>query len=265
MKYFYKASAIVLICVLFVYAGCKKSGLNKSSKTASEKVVAGIVVSNLTKSLAGTYGGVSIKDGINPPSQITASSSKLKLNSLSSLCGYTIDTTVTYTSNLGDSVKSKVTGKFSFTFTCSGSYPDGYKVKTKVVSKGKAPGYAFIYSIVQNYKVQALNAEYSLVSLDGILKSYGDFSDNPSAYVDTNYVSNNYQHQDYVLSNLKIDVAHGYDITSGTASFTSVGANAYGSWNYVGTIEYVGNHKAIITINGHVYNADLLTGVITPA
>jgi hypothetical protein len=34
---------------------------------------------------------------------------------------------------------------------------------------------------------------------------------------------------------------------------------------YDGTIEYLGNHKAKLTINpGHVYMVDLITGAVTP-
>ena len=268
MKHSYKISITVAICIMFFYAACKK-GSNPSSapKTATEQQVSGLIAVNIAKSLAGAYGGVNINDGVKAPQQILSAPAKLRVNSTpASLCGYNVDTNVVYNYNVGDTIKSTVTGNFNFTYTCSGTTPDGYKVHTSVLDIGTAPAFSFIYSIAQNYTVQALNAQYTLVSLNGTLKSYGDFKTQPKAFVDTNFVKTpNYQHQDYVLTGLKVNVGNNYDVISGTATFVSAGSNSSGVWNYVGTIVFLGNHKATITINGKVYNADLTTGTVTPA
>jgi hypothetical protein len=55
----------------------------------------------------------------------------------------------------------------------------------------------------------------------------------------------------FVLSNLKIDVIN-KDILSGTAIFT---ADSW-SWHLTGTVNFVGNHIADVTIDGKVYHID---------
>ncbi|MCO5950324.1 hypothetical protein [Mucilaginibacter flavidus] len=262
MKVTVKVVAAALLSLVFFYVACKKSG-DAPIKTASTKDVAGLVGVDFAKAVAGNYGGVSLNDGIKAP-EILNSSTKKILNSPNSLCGLTIDTTVKYTYNQGGT-KSVISGRFVFTFTCSSTIPDGYKVFTNILNAGKTPQYAFIYTVVQAYKVQALNAQYSKVSLDGTLRSFGDFKYGNQPFVDTTFLANSiYQHQNYVMHNLVIDVANNLDVISGTATFTSKGRNAFGKWEYIGTIEYKGNHKAIITINGQAYDVDLITGVVTP-
>jgi hypothetical protein len=263
MKFSVKAVATALVSLVIFYTACKKVE-DAPIKTASTKDVAGLIAKDLASALSGNYGGVSLNDGIKPPAVLGSTRAKM-LNSLNSLCGYTVDTTVKYVYKQGDSIKSVITGRFAFTFTCSSTVPDGYKVFTSFINVGKAPTYAFIYAIEQAYKVQALNAQYSKVSLDGTLKSFGDFKYGPHPTVDTLHLANSiYQHQSYVLHNLVIDVTNNLDIISGTATFVTKGRNQFGKWEYQGTIEYKGNHKAIITINGQSFNVDLITGVITP-
>lgn len=263
MKFNAKVVLTALVSIALFYAACKKVE-DAPVKTASTKDVAGLIGKDLANALAGNYGGVSLNDGIKPP-EVLSSTRPHILNSLSSLCGYTIDTAVKYVYKQGDTIKSVIAGRFIFTFTCSSTVPDGYKVFTSFINAGKTPTYAFIYAIEQAYKVQALNAQYTKVSLDGTLKSFGDFKYGPHPTVDTIHLANSiYQHQKYVLHNLVIDVANNLDIISGMATFTSKGRNQFGKWEYKGTIEYKGNHKAVITINGQAYNVDLITGVVTP-
>jgi len=262
MKPFVKMMVAAMACSMFLYTACKKVS-DAPVKTASTKDVAGLVGKDFTQALAGNYGGLSLKDNVKPPTFLTESNRKI-VNSLNPLCGYTIDTTVRYVYRQGDSVKSLVKGRFVFTFTCSSTIPDGYKSFTSFTSSGKTPDYAYIYAIAQGYIVQALNAQYTKVSANGTLKSFGDFKYG-AADVDTTHLANSiYQHQTYIMHNLVIDVTNNLDIISGTATFTSKGRNSFGKWEYIGTIEFIGNHKAIITINGQAYNVDLLTGVATP-
>jgi hypothetical protein len=265
MKHFYKATFALAICVVFFYAACKKSGLKPAPKVADEQEVAGVVALNIQRTLAGQYGGVNIGNGVQMPTQIASTQTRHVINSTpGSLCGLTVDTTVTYTFNQGDTIKSTVQGKWHFVYTCTTTIPDGYKVNTSLLNIGTAPQFSFIYDIQQNYTVQA-NADYSEVSLNGTLKSYGDFKDKPKAFVDSNFTKTpNFQHQDYVLTNLVITVANNFDIVSGTSTFVTSGNNGFGTWTYHGTITYTGNHMAIITINGKSYKANLITGLVTP-
>jgi hypothetical protein len=87
---------------------------------------------------------------------------------------------------------------------------------------------------------------------------------------------NSYSITTYTLTGLKVDFSSGVaDIVSGTSTFhmhilppTSIGVPPpYIVYiDYYGTIEYLGNHKAKLTINpgGKIYLVDLVTGVATP-
>ncbi|MGN6397547.1 MAG: hypothetical protein ACTHMI_18395 [Mucilaginibacter sp.] len=263
MKLTVKLMAAALVSLVFFYTACKKVG-DAPVPNASPKDVAGLIGKDFANALAGNYGGVSLNDGVKPPAVLASVKPKV-LNSFNSLCGFTIDTTTKYVFTQGDSIKSVVSGRFKFTYTCSSTVPDGYKVFTDFINAGKAPGYAFIYAITQSYKVQALDLSYSKVSMDGKLKSFGYFRNGSGPFVDTTHLANTYyQHQNYVMHNLVIDVHNNLDIISGSATFTTRGRNQFGKWEYEGTIEYIGNHTAIITVDGHSYSVNLLTGVVTP-
>lgn len=266
MKFTSKGILAVVICTIFVYTACKKVGTAPSApQTASAQRVAGVVASDLASEMAGTYGGISLSNGVKIPSPLATKTNSLILNSMSSLCGYTVDTTVSYVYKT-DSTKSTVNGTFDFTYLCSdgSTYPNGYTASTSITSKGKTSSYTYTYKIAQDYTVKALDPQDTLVSLDGKLVSNGDFKPNANANIDTNYTKPQFQHQRYVLTNLKIDVPQNLDIISGTATFVTSGSNGFGSWSYSGTIEFIGNHMAIITINGQQYKANLITGTVTP-
>lgn len=64
----------------------------------------------------------------------------------------------------------------------------------------------------------------------------------------------------YVLTHLVLDPDNDGDITGGSASFITKGTGSNGSRSYTGTITFLGNHKATVTINGKTYNVDLRTG-----
>src|SRR6185437_1217098 len=256
MKFTFKGTIAVIVGVIFIYTACKKvDNAPAAPKVASEQQVAGVIASDISASLAGTYGGVTLKDGVKAPKTLSINNNGPVVNSLNPLCGFTVDTTVSYHSNV-NGVKSFVKGKFMFTYTCSANsaFPDGYVVTTDLVSAGSAATYSFVYAIAQHYTVQSLDPQDTLVSLDGTLKSFGDFKfKNGHHGLDTNYKPNPiFQHQSYVLTGLQIDIPAGLDIITGTATFTTTGNNAFGIWTYHGTITFIGGHKAIITLNGQV-------------
>jgi hypothetical protein len=75
----------------------------------------------------------------------------------------------------------------------------------------------------------------------------------------------------YYLSGLRVDFASGTaDIIAGIATFhtQTIHSEIFSYINevvdYYGTIEYLGNHMAKLTINpGHVYMVNLTTGAVT--
>ncbi|MDN3579461.1 hypothetical protein [Mucilaginibacter flavus] len=62
------------------------------------------------------------------------------------------------------------------------------------------------------------------------------------------------------LSTLVIDRSKDADIISGSATFSTKGTYDKGTWNYAGKIDFLGDHKAKITINGQVTTINVRTG-----
>ena len=259
MKLIYKAFPALLAGALLIYSGCKKTQDKPSSESVNLQALSGQIALNLAQSLNGSFGGVSIKDGLNGPSNLSANSgSRLKVNDAVVGCGFLLDTGINYNTNIGDTIKSHVTGSIIYRYTCSGGAAIGYTVSDTLVTTGTAPGYNFYYNITQNYVVTGLNVNSPIITLGGSLKGVVDLTyPNPK----------NSQHTDnaFVLTNLKIDQSANYDVTSGSATFVTRGHNSVGSWEFVGNMVFLGDHKAKVTFNAKSFIVDLITGTATPA
>lgn len=269
MKFTFRGIAAVLVCSVFAYTACKKlDGVKSPTSTIpQEQRVAALVAADMTTSFAGANGGVNLNEGIKLPSELTFAipGGQHQLDQVNSLCGFTVDTTINELTKVKGSY-ARVKGKFIFEFTCSdtSSYPDGYIVTTDLTSTGNNDTTKYDFSLDQHYVVQSLDRQDTLVSLNGTMTSYVKYLLKPAPGLDTNATKQQFAKQVYKFKNLVIDVPQNLDITQGTATFTSIGYNAYGSWDFTGSIQYLGDHMAIITINGKQYRANLITDVITP-
>jgi hypothetical protein len=67
---------------------------------------------------------------------------------------------------------------------------------------------------------------------------------------------------DYNLTSLILSGATG-EVLSGTATFSTTGTGTKGVWNYQGTINFLGNNMATVTINGKAYTVNLQTGAVS--
>ena len=165
------------------------------------------------------------------------------------------DSVLNYYTNVGDTIKSHTVGNNKFYFDCLNGQPNGYTAYDTTVTAGTGPKYTFIYKIDQYYRIYVCGC--------GILTVNG----NQKAFIDYNYNNKNdsyYAHNTYILNNLNIDLHKNSDITSGTATFTSVGVNVYGKWNLTGTINYIGNHEAQVTVSGVTTVVNITTGQVIP-
>ncbi len=262
----WKLSFVLLAGTVLFYTACKKGGsdLKPAPTTSNEQTASGQIAVNLAQSLAGSYGGVSLNDGVNAPGFASKSSSFHSLNSFNSLasthgCGFFVDTNINFKTNIGDTIKSTTTGGISFHFKCDSTGASaGYRVVDSLTTAGKGPGYTFSDLIVQNYDVTGLNKANTKIELDGTLKAWVDidFNKKNSTPIST--------HVRYTLDGVKVDLTSSpFNITDGTATFVADGSSAAGSYHFTGTITFLGNHKAKIVINGFTYHVNLITGVVT--
>jgi len=257
MKPNLKLLLLLLTSAAFTYTACKKSNDAPVSKTAGADVISSQVASNLVQSLSGSYGGLNINNGIKSPGFVTNKNSGQAINSMNPLCGFLTDSVLNYNTNIGDTIKSHTQGRFKFYFNCVNGNLTGFTANDSLKTTGTAPGYSFIYDVIQNYNIKSLNSTNTLITVDGNLKSFVDLKYNNAA------IKPSAAHTVYILTGLTIDLTKNGDITGGTANFVSTGSNNYGVWNYTGSIAFLGDHKANIIINGKTYHADLITGKIT--
>jgi len=266
MKSSFKFILALLICAgALVYVGCKKTANLPAVKTNSNvKSISAQIALNLYASITGKFGGANISDGIKAPSSLSHRGPVI--NSLNSLCGFIIDTVYNSTVPGVDTTK-KFTGEFKFTYNCSTSSVDGYTVYDSL--KNIATGAAFMDTalMVQSYLVKATDPTFKAFSINGYIKSYID-NVVPGPPAQFNLLSSLYS-----LSALTVDNSGSTaDVTGGTATFntTAKSQNSSGgpsTATYTGTIVFLGNHMATLTINTggntYVYTANLLTGVLS--
>lgn len=255
---------LLLVAVICCYISCKKSQTKPAAKNAIDyPALSKQIAFNLVQSISGKYGGANVNDGIKAPSYISASHTGRALFSANPLCGYTIDTTYNTTATAGDTAKTFF-GNFKFIYTCSTTIPDGYIVHDSLINTETGPSFSNKFTTAQDYVVKALDQTYKLVSMNGHLFSLIETPANDG---------NKILYIGYKLQGLKVDVSSGTaDIVSGTALLNiTITRQFKGEPDFevlmtFGTLEYLGNHMAKLTLSGtnQTYMINLLTGQVTP-
>jgi hypothetical protein len=265
---------IALLAVTLIYSACQKTVTNPvktitTTNTTDQTAALGQVATDLYKSLTGQYGGTNLNEGIKIPSQITNGQPLHTLNSVSSLCGYTVDTSYTVTSTAHDTSKVTKTG-FKFVYTCGSGKVNGYKVYDTITYAETNGKYTITNGVAQRYSAKALDNTFKLIQTDGGILTSSLYYIKPNTK-DPRGESHSFSSQ-YIMTALKIDIRSGVaDITSGTATFLMIkfDLDKYTAidgtfWSAQGTITYQAGHKAKLTYNGKSYLVNLLTGVVTP-
>src|SRR6185437_15371210 len=264
---------LLLSAFIVFYTACKKNTVKPIVTQAATdyKALSSRLAVTFYKSITGRYGGTDVSKGIKSPFGTNTAGHK-SVFSTSPLCGFAIDTSYNYT--VPDPVQifdtiHRYHGRFHFVYTCTGGVVNGYDVDDSVRNEVSDYGYFDnVYAVGQHYTVKAHDQTYKLVSMNGSLNSdvndVGAFNESGSYFLAS-----------YSLTGLVVNFASGTaDITGGTTTFHvkyllgwSIGIPPQYQQPtiYDGTIEYLGDHKAKLTINpGHVYIVDLITGVVTP-
>jgi len=250
------------------YSSCQKSVVKPVAKTAADTAAVNKQIAlNLVQALSGSYGGTDINYGVKAQSNISTTHTDPIEYRITPLCGFIIDTTFSSKTQSGDTAKV-FAGNFRFVYTCSTNSPDGYMVHDSLVYSGTAHLFKNSFTVAQNYTVKATDSTYKHVVTDGsILSEVNNLVYHDGFSVGYDFVSNHYQ-----LHKLKMDIVGGKpaDITSGTADFTSITSYLhYGDINYTesktyGTITFLGNHQAKLTITGtgKSFMIDLAAGTV---
>jgi hypothetical protein len=262
----------VLCAAVFFYSSCKKAAVNTPKTDGIDyKALSSQVATTFYKSITGKYGAIDVSKGVSSPFKTNASHGGLTTYSVAPLCGFVIDTSYSYqevfkaSNPIGDTIKD-YSENFHFVYTCDAGVVNGYKVDTKAFYQEKSYGYVFNDTLSQNYTVKALDETYKLVSMDGSIAA-----DQRQNFIFGEY--GNLFTSTYTLTGLKVKITSGVaDVIAGTATFhikavqiTQLPRQYWKHSEYDGTIVYLGDHKAKLTINpDHVYIVDLLTGVATP-
>lgn len=269
------ARAVLLAAVLILfYSACKKNTV-KPAATADNSAYAKLssqAAVMLYKAITGRYGGADVSKGIAEPFNTNGPGPKLQVFTANPLCGFISDTSYSYMTHSGGPVFDPAdtiftfSGELRFVFTCDNNKLDGYQVNDTVTNKQQSPYIINEFDVGQNYAVKTLDQTNKIVSMNGTLNSAVHLAQ----IIDETGSS---QTAAYQLNGLVVDFTSGTaDVTSGTAAFHTVvyGQHSfnmpYTPTTYDGTIQFLGNHTAKLTINpGHVYLVNLITGVATPA
>jgi len=250
-----------LAVVTLAYTSCKKSGSGPSS-TVSSKQVSQQIALNLSQTLYGGFGGFNIFGGLNPPSNlnIVRNGHGLKLNDdgVDFGCGAVIDTTMTFDTPLDGGGSASISGQFKFSVLCSNGTPNGLSFYTKLKMTENTAQISATYNLGENLMLTTTNPNSEIAPL--IMN--GSVNVDANVQQKTGSKSSDVETFDYVFTNIKIDPNVG-DIVSGSATFATKGATAAGTWNYTGTITFLGSHKAKIVINGTTYTVDMQTGTVS--
>src|ERR1700722_18086397 len=179
MKLYTKGALVLFAGMALSYSACKKdsSTAPKTQTTTTDySAVSSQVASNFSAALAGSMGGANLNQGLAP------SFGGTNPPGASALCGFVANSNIDYKTNVGDSIKTHVTGASKFFFDCILGHPIGYTLVDNLLTVGTAPGYEFSYDIAQGYQIKSLNNTATLLGVDGTLQAFKDISYTNRAY-----------------------------------------------------------------------------------
>jgi hypothetical protein len=263
MKHNYKLIIIALAGIVLTYAGCSKlkDDGTANTSTVSTKVVNAQMASTLSEALYGSEGGFSISDGLDYPTNIDfKAKGKARIESIHNFgCGFKIDTT--FSASLGDSDTSKldIWEKINYQVACTSNKISSVSIADSLNLTIVGSGNHITEKYGKNFLLKSLNPGVSntKLQLDGKLNLSvnGTYKEGTT----TKAISATFN---FNLSALIIDRSKDADITGGSATFSTKGTYDKGSWNYSGKIDFLGDHKAKITINGEVATINVKTGQV---
>ncbi|HVV55838.1 MAG TPA: hypothetical protein VHC47_10955 [Mucilaginibacter sp.] len=241
---------------IVLFSACKKSSKNPSGPAITPKQVSSQVAQTLVQMLYSGFGAFNLSEGLNAPNSLglVHNQGKLKLNSNDNpLCGLIADTTLNYSTSAGG-VQASVKGELKFSFTCTNGVFSGFNITDNLAVSESSSDFTANVKLAEDLTLLSQNPldDNSNILLTGSFSSDGTYTYKSGTAA---------QNFSFTLNSVIID-ANG-NIVSGSATFATNGSGTTGSWNYSGSIKFLGNGKATITISGTTYNVDLQTGQVS--
>jgi hypothetical protein len=259
---------LVLAAAALIFTGCKKNSITPAAGTTDNGALSKQVALGLFNAMSGQYGGASMINGANSQSGMSLNPEGPRVTGTNPYCGYTIDTTLSYT-NIVAGVSKSVYSHFKFIYTCSTHALDGYILSDSIANTDKGAHFINQNITNQNYIVSKYGSGFNVVLIRGTTGTSSHYTTFNSSQTTIGY---NYADSQYTLNGLVVDLSNPTaNIISGTATFSSTVKNlgpttpANGTVSaYTGTIEFLGNHTAKITLvtggSSYVNIINLLTG-----
>jgi hypothetical protein len=262
MKHNYKLTLIAAVAIVLTYFGCSKlKEDNTPVNTADPTLVSTEIATSLSQALYGGEGGFSISDGLDYPSNIVfKTKGKARIQSSHDFgCGFKIDTAFSFNFDNGDTSKLDLWEKIKYEVLCTNNKPSSINVKDSLNLVLVGGGANITEKYGKSFILRSLNPGVSntKLQLDGALNAYVNGTYTEAGKKQAIAASFNFK-----LTGLLIDMAADADITGGSATFATKGTYEGKTWNYSGTITFMGSHKAKFTINGKVYTVNIKTGQV---
>lgn len=255
MKTFIKLIFPIMAGVLLLYSSCRKVDnapvKPTPNKVAGTDTLSGQIALNVAQSLAGNFGGVNLMDGVDSVSLSDHDGPHHGFNN-KALCGFFTDSLVNFNCTKGDTI-SHSGGNLTFYFDCTDGRPSGYTAYDSLTTIKSTPKHVYQYTVKQYYKIRCLDDKHLFEGVDGDIYFYNS----TTTFCGCHSSFTNIENANYVLKDLKVDLCH-KDILSGTATFKAYGQG----WSLIGSMTFLGNHKADVYVNGNVYHIDVWTGQI---
>ena len=266
MKHNYKIIVLLLAGVAAIYTSCHKLDVNQNNNksTVSKKDASVQIAQSLVTIFNPENGSFDFKNGLTIPSDLTMNKKgKIKIQATNSnpQCGAKLDTTVTFSLADSDTSKISIWLKVNYQLVCSGGIPSGLTVRDSLSMTVVSSDVTADARMGQNLTLTSLNpgVANSPYSFDGTVNSYAKITNKkPSTSIPNIEGTFNYNFKSIIIDPKKDPDF----ITGGSATFSSKGNIGKNVWNYKGTIQFLGGHKAKITIDGTAYTVDLITGEV---
>ncbi|HEY9004287.1 MAG TPA: hypothetical protein VIM89_23225 [Mucilaginibacter sp.] len=257
-----RIALVVMACAALGYTSCKKSS---SSQTVDSKTVASQMALNLSQTLYSGFGGFNLSSGLSAPGQFGLDRNALRLkltkgrtgiNDLGGdiTCGMHADTTFSATIAGDGGGSATVSGSIGFTFNCTNDVFSGFNITDNLKVTEATAQINGTFNIAENLTLAQITPgdDSSNISLNGTI----NFAENAKVSGKTTAMSFN-----YTFSNVTIDQEG--NLVSGSATFNTTASGGQGTWNYNGTITFLGNNSAKVVINGATYTVNLQTGTVS--